>query len=45
MGKVPWFVWFALAVFLVCGALEHAMMASILSLDLSYRLSNPTSFR
>lgn len=45
MGKVPWFVWFALAAFLAFAALEHAMMASILSLDLSYRLSHPASFR
>lgn len=45
MGKVPWFVWFSLAAFLAFAALEHAMMAGILSLDLSYRLSHPTSFR
>lgn len=45
MEKVPRFVWFALAVFLVFAAAEHAMMAGILSCDLSYRLHHPVSFR
>lgn len=45
MDKVPWFVWFTLAAFFAFGALEHAMMAGILSCDLSYRLHHPASFR